>query len=99
MQATLGLPSKGQSTNEKVVLLCKKGNSAPIRLCVLFPEKVETQSLELEFEWNEEVVISVGGNHNVSLLGYYNGRRTHFRSTEDDRYPNPCLILSVIVIC
>ncbi|XAR73100.1 Peptidylprolyl isomerase [Bertholletia excelsa] len=82
-QATLGAAGENQSTTpEKVVVLCKQGNASPVRLCVLIPEHVESQKLQLEFEGKEEFAISVSGNYSVSLSGYYVSG--HNGITEDD---------------
>ncbi|KAJ6678885.1 PEPTIDYL-PROLYL CIS-TRANS ISOMERASE FKBP53-LIKE [Salix viminalis] len=68
-QATLGT---GSSTKNSVVQ-CNVGNSSPVFLCSLFPEKTEISQLHLEFEETVEVVFSVIGPRSVHLTGYYLG--------------------------
>ncbi|KAJ6672449.1 PEPTIDYL-PROLYL CIS-TRANS ISOMERASE FKBP53-LIKE [Salix viminalis] len=79
-QATLGT---GSSLKNSVVQ-CNVGNSSPVFLCSLFPEKTEISQLHLEFEETVEVVFSVIGPRSVHLTGYYLGGRCGQHSHPDD---------------
>ncbi|KAJ4902630.1 Peptidyl-prolyl cis-trans isomerase FKBP43 [Raphanus sativus] len=70
-QATLGLTSTG--TNRSI-LQCNVGNKSPLFLCVLFPEKVDSCQLNIEFQESEDVIFSVIGPRSVHLTGYFLGR-------------------------
>ncbi|KAB5547432.1 hypothetical protein DKX38_010838 [Salix brachista] len=80
-QATLGT---GSSTKNSVVQ-CNVGNSSPVFLCSLFPEKTEISQLHLEFEETVEVVFSVIGPRSIHLTGYYLGGRCgqHFHPDDE----------------
>nr|DAD37442.1 TPA_asm: hypothetical protein HUJ06_008083 [Nelumbo nucifera] len=72
---------------KKSVVQCNVGNTRPILLCSLLPDRMETCKLDLEFdEENEEVVFSVIGARSVYLSGYYiNPNRHHsIRRYDDD---------------
>lgn len=79
-QATLG---NGKSSN-KTTVQCNVGNKAPILLCHLIPDAVETCHLELEFDEPEEVVFSVLGQRSVHLSGYYTDSRGRGRDPDGD---------------
>lgn len=64
-QATLGL---GSSTKKSIVQ-CNIGDKRPIFLCTLLPDKIESCSLDLEFEEEEEVTFSVLGPQSIHLAG------------------------------
>ncbi|KAK1431575.1 hypothetical protein QVD17_08035 [Tagetes erecta] len=70
-QATLG---NGKS-KEKAVVVCNVGDKKPIYLCSLLPRKMETCSLNIEFEEYEEVTFSVEGPHNIHLSGFFFGEK------------------------
>ena len=91
-QATLGT---GSSLKNSVVQ-CNVGNSSPVFLCSLFPEKTEISQLHLEFEETVEVVFSVIGPRSVHLTGYYLGGRCgqHFHP-DDETYPFVGLLLFI----
>lgn len=65
-QATLG---NGSSTKKSVVQ-CLVGEKSPVFLCSLLPEKLETCSLNLEFDANDVVTFSVIGSRSVHLTGF-----------------------------
>lgn len=81
-QATLGT---GTAT-KKSILQCNVGNKSPVYLCSLFPEKVESLQINVEFEESEEVIFSVIGPRSVHLSGYYLGGHRH-RNLDDNSYP------------
>ncbi|KAM0061754.1 putative peptidylprolyl isomerase [Helianthus debilis subsp. tardiflorus] len=68
-QATLG---SGKS-KEKAVVVCNVGDKKPIYLCSLLPRKMETCSLNIEFEEYDEVTFSVEGPHSIHLSGFFYG--------------------------
>ncbi|KAJ0681668.1 putative peptidylprolyl isomerase [Helianthus annuus] len=68
-QATLG---SGKS-KEKAVVVCNVGDKKPIYLCSLLPRKMETCSLNIEFEEYDGVTFSVEGSHNIHLSGFFYG--------------------------
>ncbi|KAH8503904.1 hypothetical protein H0E87_014955 [Populus deltoides] len=80
-QATLGTGSSMKNS----VVQCNVGNSSPVYLCSLFPEKTEISQLHLEFEETVEVVFSVIGPRSVHLTGYYLGGRCgqHFHPDDE----------------
>lgn len=69
-QATLG----DYSSTKRIVLQCNVGDQTPIYLCSLLPGKNETCSLNIEFEEDDEVTLSVIGPHSVHLSGYFYGQ-------------------------
>ncbi|KAG9445381.1 hypothetical protein H6P81_016721 [Aristolochia fimbriata] len=75
-QATLG----NGSSSKKSLVQCSVGDGAPVLLCALLPEKVESCSLSLEFEEADEVTFSVDGPRSVHLTGFYFGA-----DNDDDR--------------
>ncbi|CAI9767623.1 unnamed protein product [Fraxinus pennsylvanica] len=76
-QATLG---SGSSTKKSKVQ-CNVGDKSPIYLCSLLPEILETCTLNLEFEEEEdEVTFSVIGPHSVHLSGFFYGE------TDQDKF-------------
>ncbi|XP_068669837.1 peptidyl-prolyl cis-trans isomerase FKBP53-like isoform X2 [Aristolochia californica] len=79
-QATLGF---GSSTKKSVVQ-CSLGDNSPVLLCALLPEKVESCSLSLEFEEEEEVNFSVDGPRSVHLTGFYFGPDNAVNQDSDD---------------
>lgn len=66
-QATLGL---GSST-EKSILQCASGHRSPVFLCSLLPNKIESCSLNLEFDEEDLVAFSVIGTRSIHLSGYF----------------------------
>ncbi|CAK7340115.1 unnamed protein product [Dovyalis caffra] len=89
-QATIGT---GSSVKNSVVQ-CNVGNSSPVFLCSLFPEKAEISQLHLEFEETVEVVFSVIGPRSVHLSGYYlGGRSGQHLHPDDETYPFVGLLL------
>ncbi|KAK9075214.1 hypothetical protein SSX86_003535 [Deinandra increscens subsp. villosa] len=77
-QATLG---SGKS-KEKAMVVCNVGDKKPIYLCSLLPRKMETCSLNIEFEEYDEVTFSVEGPHSIHLSGFFYGEKPN--SDEDD---------------
>ncbi|XP_042501369.1 peptidyl-prolyl cis-trans isomerase FKBP53-like [Macadamia integrifolia] len=67
--ATLGI---GKST-KRTLVQCNVGNTRPIFICSLLPDKTESCPLDLEFEEDDDVVFSVLGPHSVHLSGFYLG--------------------------
>ncbi|KAI3705932.1 hypothetical protein L1987_76181 [Smallanthus sonchifolius] len=70
-QATL---ASGKS-KEKAVVVCNVGDKNPIYLCSLLPRKMETCSLNIEFEEYDEVTFSVEGPHSIHLSGFFYGEK------------------------
>ncbi|XP_071711186.1 peptidyl-prolyl cis-trans isomerase FKBP53-like [Rutidosis leptorrhynchoides] len=68
-QATLG----NVKSKEKAVVVCNVGEKKPVYLCSLLPKKMETCSLNIEFEEYDEVTFSVEGPHSVHLSGFFYG--------------------------
>lgn len=77
-QATLG----SGSSKEKAIVVCNIGDKKPIYLCSLLPRKMETCSLNIEFEEYHEVTFSVEGPHSIHLSGFFYGEKPD--SDEDD---------------
>ncbi|XP_039032059.1 peptidyl-prolyl cis-trans isomerase FKBP43-like [Hibiscus syriacus] len=73
---------------QKSIVQCNVGNSRPVFLCSLFPDKAECCQLNLEFEESDEVVFSVIGPRTVHLTGYYMGstRLDHHHNDESESY-------------
>lgn len=65
-QATLGLGSSA----EKSVLQCFREDKPPIFLCTLLPNKIESCSLDLEFDDEDSASFSVMGPKSIHLSGY-----------------------------
>ncbi|KAF8038396.1 hypothetical protein BT93_B1052 [Corymbia citriodora subsp. variegata] len=65
-QATLGLGSSA----EKSILQCFREDKPPIFLCTLLPNKIESCSLDLEFDDEDSVSFSVMGPKSIHLSGY-----------------------------
>lgn len=78
-QATLGIGS----ATKKSLVQCNVGNKSPVLLCSLLPDKIESCTLDLEFEEADEVLFSVIGPRSVHLTGYYLGKGRH-TNLEDD---------------
>lgn len=74
IQATLGLGS----SDEKSILQCFREHKSPIFLCTLLPDKIESCSLDLEFDEDDSVTFSVVGRRSIHLSGYF--------LEEDDAY-------------
>ncbi|KAI3783805.1 hypothetical protein L1987_42892 [Smallanthus sonchifolius] len=70
-QATL---ASGKS-KEKAVVVCNVSDKNPIYLCSLLPRKMETCSLNIEFEKYDEVTFSVEGPHIIHLSGFFYGEK------------------------
>ncbi|MQM07034.1 hypothetical protein Taro_039870 [Colocasia esculenta] len=66
-QATLGI---GTAT-ERSVLQCNVGDKAPVLLCSLLPNRIESTCMDLEFGEKGAVVFSVIGPRSVHLAGYF----------------------------
>ncbi|XP_023753308.1 peptidyl-prolyl cis-trans isomerase FKBP53 [Lactuca sativa] len=79
-QATLG----SGSSKEKAVVVCNVGDKKPIYLCSLLPKKMETCSLNIEFEEYDEVTFSVEGPHSIHLSGFFYGEKPD--SDDEDDY-------------
>ncbi|KAL6007224.1 hypothetical protein ACLOJK_032720 [Asimina triloba] len=69
---------------KKCVVQCNVGKKAPILLCALLPDKIESCPLNLEFEEVEEVVFSVLGPKSVHLTGFFAGPGRSFNQDGDD---------------
>lgn len=72
LQLSLATLGSGSST-KKNILQCQVGNKKPINLCSLLPDKMETCTLNLEFEEEEEVIFSVQGPQSIHLSGFFIG--------------------------
>ncbi|CAK8575267.1 unnamed protein product [Lathyrus sativus] len=77
--ATLGLGT----AITKSTLQCNVGNKSPVFLCALYPGKTESLQLNLEFEEDSNVVLSVIGPRSIHLCGYYLARG-HYINTMDE---------------
>ncbi|MCL7022456.1 hypothetical protein MKW94_004563, partial [Papaver nudicaule] len=78
-QATLGVAGV---LAKRSVVQCNIGNKSPVLLCALLPDKMESCSLNLQFDEEEEVTFSVLGPRSVHLTGFYMG--TGKRDHDDD---------------
>ncbi|KAL7123594.1 hypothetical protein ACP275_01G114700 [Erythranthe tilingii] len=68
----ISLASLGSSgAAKKTIVQCNVGNTTPILLCSLLPNKMETLNVGLEFDEADDVVFSVIGPRSVYLSGYY----------------------------
>ncbi|KAL8160280.1 hypothetical protein V2J09_001817 [Rumex salicifolius] len=65
-QATLGAGSNAK----KSILQCEVGDKMPVYLCTLLPDKMESCSMNLEFEEEEDVKFSVVGQTSIHLSGF-----------------------------
>uniref|UniRef100_A0A803MTR1 peptidylprolyl isomerase n=1 Tax=Chenopodium quinoa TaxID=63459 RepID=A0A803MTR1_CHEQI len=65
-QATLGI---GSST-KKSILQVNVGDKSPVFLCTLLPDKIESCSLTLEFDEEDDVKFSVIGPTSIHLSGF-----------------------------
>lgn len=83
IQATLG----DYSSTKRIVLQCNVGDKSPIYLCSLLPVKNETCSLNIEFEEEDEVTLSVIGPHSVHLSGYFYGQSEDQCGHDHGAYP------------
>lgn len=84
IQATLGSSkSKG-----KAVVVCNVGDKKPIYLCSLLPRKMETCSLNIEFEEYDEVTFSVEGPHTIHLSGFFYGEKPDSDGDDYESYPS-----------
>ncbi|KAL6507245.1 hypothetical protein OROGR_023440 [Orobanche gracilis] len=77
-QATLG----SGTSSRKIILRCKVGDKKPVYLCSLFPRRLQTCALNLEFEEDREVCFSIIGSRSVHLTGFFCGDK----SGEGDGY-------------
>uniref|UniRef100_A0A0D6R2F7 FK506-binding protein n=1 Tax=Araucaria cunninghamii TaxID=56994 RepID=A0A0D6R2F7_ARACU len=84
-RATLGLDA---SPAKKCVVQCNIGGRPPVILCSFLPGKKETCSLNLEFDEEEEIKISVSGAPSVHLTGYYDQLpgQDEYASGDDEDY-------------
>ncbi|KAL6542413.1 hypothetical protein OROMI_024015 [Orobanche minor] len=71
-QATLG----SGTSSRKVILRCKVGDKKPVYLCSLFPCRLQTCALNLEFEEDKEVCFSIIGSRSVHLTGFFCGDKS-----------------------
>ncbi|CAA2988896.1 peptidyl-prolyl cis-trans isomerase FKBP53 [Olea europaea subsp. europaea] len=78
-QATLG----SGSSSKKSKVQCNVGDKSPIYLCSLLPEILETCTLNLEFEEEDEVMFSVIGPHSVHLSGFFYGETDQDKLGDD----------------
>ncbi|CAN6472556.1 unnamed protein product [Victoria cruziana] len=74
------------SLSTKSVLQCNIGDSAPVLLCSLLPEKSETVPLNLHFGEEEDVVLSVLGPRSIHLSGYHIGSSNGHDENKSDSY-------------
>lgn len=81
-QASLGFGSALDSSTLKLNI----GNTEPRFLCALFPNMLESQQLNLEFEEVNDVVFSVVGPRSIHLTGYYM-EGGPYRSLKEKSYP------------
>uniref|UniRef100_A0A1J3F7A2 peptidylprolyl isomerase n=2 Tax=Noccaea caerulescens TaxID=107243 RepID=A0A1J3F7A2_NOCCA len=79
-QATLGLGI----AETRSILQCNIGSKSPLFLCVLFPEKIESCQLNIEFEEADDVIFSVLGARSVHITGYFLGKSTAFSQNDDE---------------
>ncbi|KAJ3709095.1 hypothetical protein LUZ61_012800 [Rhynchospora tenuis] len=72
-QATLGnaVGAETAKTATKTTVQCNVGKKSPVLICSLFANSSETCHLELEFEEQEDVILSVLGQRSVHLSGYF----------------------------
>lgn len=92
---------------KKSVLQCNIGDNAPVLLCSLLPDTLESCLLNLEFEEEEDVVFSVLGPRSIHLSGYHIG--SICARDEDESYPRhmhhktvfslPLLYVLVVPFC
>ncbi|KAI3850608.1 hypothetical protein MKX03_011427 [Papaver bracteatum] len=68
-QATLGT---GILTKRSVVQ-CNISGKSPVLLCALLPDKIESLSLNHQFDEEDDVIFSVLGPRSVHLTGFYCG--------------------------
>ncbi|KAI3977476.1 hypothetical protein MKX01_000389 [Papaver californicum] len=80
-QATLGTP--GVLTKRSVVQ-CNVGDKSPVLLCALVPGNIESCSLNLKFDEEDEVTFSVLGPRSVHLTGFYFGSGRGKGERDDD---------------
>ncbi|KAI3808028.1 hypothetical protein L1987_23969 [Smallanthus sonchifolius] len=79
-QATLG----SCKSKAKAVVVCNVGDKKPIYLCSLLPRKMETCSLNIEFEEYDEVTFSVEGPHSIHLSGFFYGEKPDSDGDDDE---------------
>ncbi|GJR74184.1 peptidyl-prolyl cis-trans isomerase FKBP53 [Tanacetum coccineum] len=79
-QATLG----ATKSKEKAIVVVNVGDKKPIFLCSLLPRKMETCSINIEFEEYDVVTFSVEGPHSVHLSGFYYGEKPDSEYEEDE---------------
>ncbi|XP_050899111.1 peptidyl-prolyl cis-trans isomerase FKBP43 isoform X3 [Lathyrus oleraceus] len=77
--ATLGLGT----AITKSTLQCNVGNKSPVFLCALYPGKTESLQLNLEFEEDGNVVLSVIGPRSIHLCGYYLARGNYANTMDE----------------
>lgn len=58
------------SSTEKSILQCFREDKPPVFLCTLLPNKIESCSLDLEFDDEDSVSFSVTGPKSIHLSGY-----------------------------
>ncbi|XP_074317699.1 peptidyl-prolyl cis-trans isomerase FKBP43 [Silene latifolia] len=80
-QATVGV---GSSNHKSTLVQCNVGNKAPVLLCSLLPEKMESIHLDLEFQEAEDVTFSVIGPRSVHLTGYILPKTRHLVAADDE---------------
>ncbi|RZC79414.1 hypothetical protein C5167_003618 [Papaver somniferum] len=85
-QATLGT---GILTKRSVVQ-CNISGKSPVLLCALLPDKIESLSLNHQFDEEDDVTFSVLGSRSVHLTGFYcesgRGRRVADGDSDSESY-------------
>ncbi|VVA92601.1 unnamed protein product [Arabis nemorensis] len=90
-QATLG----AGLGKEKSVIQCSIGDKAPIYLCSLLPNKIESCPLNLEFDDEDETVeFSVTGDRSIHLSGFLEEYREDYEQEEEDDDSYPFVVIS-----
>ncbi|MCL7035606.1 hypothetical protein MKW94_017816 [Papaver nudicaule] len=79
-RATLG---KGRNTN-RCIVLCSVGGEPPVFLCSLRAETNESCELDLDFDEDTVVFLSVDGPLTVHLTGYYREKRKNKDGDESE---------------
>lgn len=72
--------------------MCNVGDKKPVYLCSLLPRKMETCSLNIEFEEYDEVTFSVEGPHTIHLSGFFYGEKPDSDEDYSESYPFYILI-------
>lgn len=82
---------------ENSVIQCSVGYKTPIYLCSLLPNKIESCSLNLMFDFDDESVeFSVTGDRSIHLSGFLEEHEHHYEmDDDDDLYPNLLLLANL----